>query len=349
MGLITKKQHILVTGANGYVGSVLVPLLRRKGYLVSTLDINYYFRSVFVDKTGNKIPHFNNIDIRDINKLNLVKYEAIIHLAALSNDPLGELDANLTYDINHKATIQLAKQAKIAGIKKFIFSSSCSVYGIASKDWVIEKNLTKPLTAYSKSKTKSESELLKLADKSFCVVIMRNATLCGFAPKFRDDLVVNNFVCNAETTGRIEIHSDGTPWRPLLDVHDLAHFFVLFLQSKSKIVNGETYNVGFNNSNYQVNDILELVKKQYPQSRIIYTGKHGADSRSYRVNFDKIAKLFPDLHQDWPLNKSIKYMAYKLKQHGYSQNDFINHKFSRLSELKRLKKEKLLDRKLKWH
>src|SRR5260221_9152598 len=236
-------KHVLVTGSAGYIGSVLVGKLILKGYKVTGID-TLFFENTYLGKrfTGA----FVQKDIRLITEKDLQGVDAIIHLAALSNDSMGELKKELTEDINYKATVRLAKLAKKAGVKRFIFPSSCSVYGIAKKSIVDEKSKAHVLTAYATSKIASEKAMQKLADKDFTVCLLRNATVYGFAPAFRDDLVVNNFVMCAMTTGEIRIKSDGTPWRPLIDVRDLSDIMITFLIITPKKINGEIINIGFN-------------------------------------------------------------------------------------------------------
>jgi nucleoside-diphosphate-sugar epimerase len=275
-------------------------------------------------------------------------YDAIIHLSALSNDPLGEINPGLTEEINYKSTVNLAKLAKRAGVKKFIFSSSCSIYGIAAKGIVDEKSKVNPITAYAKSKIKSEKSLARLADKNFLVCLMRNSTVYGISPQFRDDLVVNNLVTSALASGVIRILSDGTPWRPLIDVRDLSDIFILFLESENRKLNGKVVNIGFQESNYQIKDLAKIVQKNLSGCRIIITGEHGKDARSYKVKFDLFNKLFPEVTQKWPVNRSVHDMIKQFKSLKNETKNLKSDKYSRIAALKKLLLQKKLDKNLYW-
>ncbi|MDP3973604.1 MAG: SDR family oxidoreductase [Candidatus Daviesbacteria bacterium] len=337
-------KKILVTGANGYIGTILCNKLLRKGFEVIGWDTDY-FKDITIGRYKNKY-YSKRTDIRDkIKKLNGI--DCIIHLAALSNDPMGALNEKLTLDINYKATITLAKKAKKMGVKRFIFSSSCSVYGIAKENLVNENSPINPLTAYAKSKVLVETELKKLRDDNFCVCLLRNATVYGFSPRFRNDLVVNNLVTSAIAFEEIRILSDGSPWRPLVDIQDLSEIISKFITLDSKAINGEIFNVGFDESNYRIKDIVKYVKKYLPSCKIIYTGEHGKDSRSYRVDFSKIKKILPKLIQKWPLEKSIHHLIKKLNQ-NFTKKDFDDGKFIRLTHLQNLMKVGKLNKDLYW-
>ena len=326
-------KKVLITGVNGYIGTVLAEKVKKKGYKVVGWD-NDYFKKITLGPYKNKYSS-KKIDIRQ-KQIDLSKIDCIIHLAALSNDPMGALNEKLTYDINFKASLQLAKEAKRVGVKRFIFSSSCAVYGIAKSDIVNEKSKINPLTAYAKSKALAEEKLKKLADKDFCVCILRNATVYGYSPRFRNDLVVNNLVTSGLVLGEIRVLSDGTPWRPLIDVRDLSDIFCRFIEIEIKKVNGEIFNIGFSNSNYQVKDIIEVIKKYLPECKIKYTGEHGKDTRSYRVDFNKLSKLFPDVKQKWVLDRSVRDLIKKLKISKFGRVDFEKERYARLAILNSL-------------
>ena len=336
-------KKVLVTGSEGYIGSVLVNKLVRQGYKVAGMDTCYYS-----EVPKNKKYQFLKHDIRDIDTLDLKRFDTIIHLAALSNDPMGEIDSSLTNDINYTSTVKLAKKAKKQGVKRFLFSSSCSIYGIAKTGGVDETSEVNPLTAYAKSKINSERELKKLASKTFCVGILRNSTVYGYSPRFRDDLVVNNLTASALSTNTIRIMSDGTPWRPLIDVRDLSDIFIEFLKMDSKKISGDIFNIGFNKNNFQVKDIVDLIKKELPQCDIIYTGEHGKDSRSYKVNFNKFRSTFPHTLQKWPMKKSIKDLIKKLKQIKYNKAHFENKTYTRLAGLNKIILQNKINNSLFW-
>lgn len=343
-------MNVLVTGDRGYIGSVLVSLLLQNGYQVTGLDTEFFSSmggSAFGGKTEVSFSKdsYKKItkDIRNVDEKDLENVEAIIHLSALSNDPMGEIDPALTEEINYKASIRLAKIAKEAGIKRFLFSSSCSIYGIAKKGIVDESSDVNPLTAYAKSKIETEKELRKIADDRFCIGILRNSTVYGYSPKFRNDLVVNNLVTTALVFGEIRILSDGTPWRPLIDVRDLSRIFIEFLKVDSKKINGKIINIGFDENNLQVKDIVSIVRKYVPNCKVIYTGEHGKDTRSYKVNFDKFKLLFPQAKQKWPLEKSVADLIMQLKAINYSKEDFVSGKYTRMVVLKNLIDSKKVD------
>lgn len=337
-------HSILVTGSDGYIGSVLSDALAVEKYRVTGLD-TFFFE---YDILGEYRPKYRVIrrDVREISPQDLKGIDAIIHLAALSNDPMGALDPKLTAHINHGTTVRLAKLAKDAGVKRFLFSSSCSIYGIADGT-VDETSEVNPLTAYAKSKIASEKNLFALSDDSFCVVSLRNSTVYGYSPKFRDDLVVNNLVVSALTTGEIRIMSDGTPWRPLIDVRDLSSIFIRFLTAPATKINGQLFNIGFNENNIQVKTIAEEVKHHLPQCKITYTGEHGTDSRSYKVSFDKLSALLPDLTQQWPISTSIEDMIKRLKA-VIASGSFNRKGFVRLAQLKKLQQSKAITADLFW-
>lgn len=325
-------MKVLVTGDRGYIGTVLVRLFLDKGYEVVGYDTSYFAKHARNKKNYTIVTK----DIRNIQKSDLVGIDYIVHLCALSNDPMGELNPKLTEEINYKATMRLAKFCKESGIKKFIFSSSCSIYGITKEDIVDEFSEVNPLTEYAKSKLLVEKGLKKIADKNFCVGIMRNATVYGYSPRFRDDLVVNNLVTCALSLGKIKVLSDGSPWRPLIDIRDLSRAFVYFLEAPEAKINGEIINVGFNESNYRVKDIVSIIKSKLADCTIEYTKKHGSDSRSYKVNFDKLHRLFPNFKQEWTLERSIVDLIRHLKAKNYCREDFLSGKYTRLAELKKL-------------
>ncbi|HUW22035.1 MAG TPA: SDR family oxidoreductase [Candidatus Bathyarchaeia archaeon] len=323
-------KKVLVTGSDGYIGAVLSEKLVKKGYQVVGLDALFYKDLLLGPYRRNY--HLRKGDICNLGNFDLSGFDAVIHLAALPDDPLERLNPELTEKINHLGTVKLAKACKKAGVGKFLFSSSCSVYGW-SKEAVAEASPTNPLTTYAWSKKQSEDELLKLADDDFCIGILRNSTVYGYSSKFRGDLVVNNLTASALVLGELRVKSDGTPWRALIDVRDLSEIFVKFLEAKARKINGEVFNIGFNENNFQVKDIIKLVCRQLPRCGVVYTGEHSDDKRSYRVNFDKLDSLFPNLRQNWPLGKSIEDLVVKLKQFGYTREDFDSGKYNRVERL----------------
>lgn len=340
-------MKVLVTGDRGYIGSVLVRLLLKKKYEVVGLDSDFFKNNLAFRVPEPKYKKITK-DIRDIKEKDLEGIEAVIHLSALSNDPMGEIDPALTEEINFKSSIKLAKLAKKLGVKRFLFSSSCSIYGIAKSGIVNEKSKVNPLTVYAKSKIDTERELLKLSDNNFCVGILRNSTVYGFSPNFRSDLVVNNLVCSALAYERIRIMSDGSPWRPFIDVRDLARIFIEFVKAPKKLINGKIINIGFSENNFQVKDIISTVQKYVPNCEVVYTGEHGKDTRSYRVNFAKFKSLFPKTKQEWSLDKSVKDMVENLKMLRFSKKEFEDGTFTRLTVLNNLVSAKAVTTDLYW-
>ena len=336
-------MKIFVTGNLGYVGTVLHQRLENNNHIVTGCDINYFPKNwnnglSNTDKTLRK-------DIRDITKEDLIGFDAICHLAGLSNDPMGEIDQSLTNEINFLETVRIAKLAKEAGIKRFIFSSSCSTYGL-NEDVVNESSEVVPQTAYAKSKVDSEIELLKLKDSTFAPIILRNATVYGISSNLRLDLVINNLVGSAVSTGKIKLLSDGTAWRPLLHVEDMADAFIKCVESPIEQVSGEIFNVGSNDDNVTVLQIAEKILKIIPNSEIEIAKNSNKDSRSYKVNFDKIFQKL-GYKTKWNLGDGIKYIYEEMKNEKFSIDDFTNKKFFRLKYLIWLMEEKKIDKKLK--
>lgn len=340
-------KSILVTGDRGYIGSVLVGKLLKKGYKVTGLDTGF-FEKCLVFKTPSVKYKKITKDIRKVTLKDLKGYDAIIHLSALSNDPIGELNAGLTREINYDSSVKLAQLAKSAGVKRFIFSSSCSIYGISEKGIVDESSPVNPLTEYAKSKIKTEKALQEMADDDFFVCLMRNSTVYGFSPRFRNDLVVNNLITTAMAYGEIRIMSDGSPWRPLIDVADLSDIFIAFLKTKNDKLNGEVINIGFSENNFQVKDLVKAVKKNLPKCKIVFTGEHGKDTRSYRVKFDLFKKNFPEIKQKWPLDRSVKNIIKNLKSTKFDKKTFESGKYTRLSVIKKLIESKKINKDLYW-
>jgi nucleoside-diphosphate-sugar epimerase len=337
---------VLVTGDNGYIGSTLSSLLLSQGFSVVGLDTQFFKDSILGDYDSAYTCIKN--DTRKIDDLDLHEFDSIIHLAALSNDPMGDINPSLTEEINFRATVHLAAKAKKQGVKRFLFSSSCSIYGIGKDPVVTEVSAINPLTAYAKSKINSEQELMKLADNDFCIGLLRNSTVYGYAPKFRNDLVVNNLVTNGFATKQIKVMSDGSPWRPIIDVRDLSQIFIEFLKIDAGHINGQIFNIGFTENNFQVKDVLHKIQNVLRDCEVVYTGEHGADTRSYKVNFDKFSETFPSVRQQWPLEASIEDLVSQLKKNKFSVSDIQKGTYSRISVLKNLLASKQVDNNLYW-
>jgi nucleoside-diphosphate-sugar epimerase len=341
-------KKIIVTGHNGFIGPHLVRLLKELGYFVKGIDTNYFDDSCrFSDQVK---PDEELIkDVREINKSDLEGAYAICHLAGLSNDPMGDLNPNLTFDINHKASVRLAKLSKEVGIEKYIFMASCSMYGIAGGDLPLDETAEfAPVTAYAISKVNTEKDVKPMGDENFSVTFMRNATAYGLSPKLRLDLVVNNLVGWAMTTGEIRIMSDGSPWRPLIHAEDIARATVAVVEAPKEQVNGKSFNVGQNSENFQIKDIAKIVGEVIPGCKVVITGEHGGDSRSYRVNFSKIEKELPGFKPKWKLKAAVEDIYNGYKVFGMNNEYFNGKNFIRLKQLDYLTSKEFVDDNLLW-
>ena len=343
------RDKILITGNNGYIGPVMAKLFQENGYKVIGLDSNYYQGCDFFP-VEKYIPSGQIIkDIRDVNEKDLEGISAVIHLAALSNDPLGELNPFLTSEINDKATINLARIAKKQGIKRFIFASSCSLYGIADDDIPIsEEGKLNPITAYAKAKVEAEQGLSKLADDTFHPVYMRNATVYGLSPKLRLDLVVNNLTAYAYLTGRVTILSDGTPWRPLIHVEDFCRAYLAVLHAPIEKIHNQAFNVGQNRENYQVQEVARIVEEIIPNCRVEILNETGPDERSYRVDFTKIMTELSEFNPLWNIKKGVKELYHAFKKNGITLGDFESDQYFRVRKLKNLLETEALDNHLRF-
>lgn len=342
-------MRVLVTGHNGYIGSVMVPVLQVAGHLVDGLD-TFFFEDCSLDvvANGGHVPALRK-DIRDVEASDLEGFDAIAHLAALCNDPLGDLHPEWTHDINHKASVHLARMAKEAGVQRFLYASSCSMYGAAGSDDILtEEAPLRPLTAYAISKVRTEEDVAKLADASFSPVFMRNATAYGVSPRLRADVVLNNLVCWAHTTGRVRIMSDGTPWRPIVHVQDISRSFAAVLAAPRASIHNQAFNVGANGENYQVRELAEIVRAIVPGCAVEYAAGAGPDPRSYRVDFGKLTRTFPDLKPQWNASFGAKDLYAALQECNITAADFPGRKYIRLSQVRHLLDGGLLDSTLRW-
>ncbi len=328
-----KKGTALVTGSEGYIGAVLSPMLVGLGYSVTGCDTGFYSETRFAPAnwTGKRVKK----DIRDISASDLSGIDAIIHLAALSNDPLGELAEELTEEINFRATVRLAILAKRCGVRRFVYSSSQSMYGISATDAELDEDTSEknPITAYARTKWKAECDLKKLADDSFTVVCLRPSTVFGRSPALRSDIVYNNLLASAYTTGKIEIKSDGTPWRPVIHVKDVSRAFITALEAPSKMVNGEAFNVGA--GNFMVRELAETAQKLVSGSTLAFTGEHGKDSRTYCVSFEKIRRVLGFM-PEWDLERGGRDLLDFFREVGFSAEDFRGRRTVRLAQIKHL-------------
>ncbi len=309
-----------------------MPLLLDNGHTVTGCDIGLFEDCAWepvVDPT-----HSLKKDIRSVSVEDLRGHDAVMHLAALSNDPIGDLDEALTYQINQEGSVRLARLAKEAGVPRFLFASSCAIYGTSPKLNMDETDPVNPLTAYARSKIESETQISALADAQFSPVFLRNATAYGHSPMLRIDLVVNNLLGCAVAKGKIAIKSDGTPWRPLIHCRDIARTFVALAEAPQETVHNQTVNVGGNQENYQVKDVADYVQRLLPDAEIVYTGEVGEDPRNYRVNFDRLGALLPDFQLAYTLEAGMQELYDKYQEHNFDAQDFDGDQFVRLRTIK---------------
>jgi nucleoside-diphosphate-sugar epimerase len=340
-------MRVLITGHDGYIGAVMVPMLKDAGHQVVGLD-NYLFEGCVFDSGALAVPSLRR-DVRDVQMADLGGFDAVIHLAALSNDPLGDLNPECTYAINHQASVRLARLAKDVGVPRFLFSSSCSLYGVAGgNDMLKEDAAFNPVTPYGASKIRVEEDISKFADENFSPTFLRNATAYGVSPKLRGDLVVNNLVAFAYTTGEALISSDGTPWRPLVHVEDICRAFLAVLHAPRELVHNEAFNVGRTEENYQIHDVADMVKDIVPDSKIKYAEGGGPDPRCYRVDCGKLTRTLPEFQPQWSMRRGIEQLYNSYKRHGLTLDEFIGTKFMRIKHIKKLLDEGRLDTALRW-
>jgi nucleoside-diphosphate-sugar epimerase len=340
-------MKILLTGHHGYIGSVMGPIFRAAGHEVTGLDTFFYEGCDLRDEPDG-LPAVR-LDLRDADPGLLAGYDAVVHLAALSNDPLGDISPDLTKEINFEATVRLARAAKEAGVERFVFSSSCSMYGAAEQGLPVDESAPlKPLTAYAESKVLSEQALSALADDDFSPVLMRNATAYGVSPRLRVDLVLNNLVGWAFTTGSVKIMSDGTPWRPLVHVEDIARATRVLLEAPREAVHTEVFNVGRNEENYQVRDLAEIVRDTVGDCETEYAGSGDPDPRSYRVDFGRFARAFPDARLTWTARDGAREMLEAYREVGLTLEQFEGDRYVRLKRLRVLLDRGELDPDLRW-
>lgn len=321
-----------VTGHLGYIGVHLVRQLKEHGHTVTGCDLDLFHGCEFdtLVRPDKELIQ----DFRKLTKKDLEGYDCVMHLAAISNDPMGDLNENITYDVNLHGTVNLAKLAKEAGVPMFLFSGSCSVYGKGEKLDLSEDDGLNPVSAYAVSKVKSEVEIGKLADANFTPVYLRNATAYGYSPMLRIDLVVNNLLACAHAIGEIRIMSDGTPWRPLIHCSDIAKAFVYMAKADKKKVHNKAINIGGNKENYQVRDVGNYVQEFMPNAKITYTGEVGSDPRDYRVKFDLLNTLVPDFKLDYTLHAGVEELHKHYLAKKFSEADFKGDKYFRLRILK---------------
>jgi len=338
-----------VTGVDGYIGSLLAPLLMQRGHDVVGLDTGYYREGwLYSDPSHVRVcPHTLCKDLRHVEVADLGSADCIVHLAELSNDPLGEMRPEITSQINHTASVRLAAMARRAGIRRFVYTSSCSVYGAGRDGLLTEEAPTSPQTTYARCKLLVESDVAALAEDGFSPVFLRNATAYGASPRMRFDLVLNNLAGLARTTGKITMTSDGTPWRPLVHVLDICKAIVCAAEAPRESIHGEIFNVGDNNQNYQVREAAALVGEVFTGCQVVM-GSNTDDRRSYRVSFDKIHRALPGFRCDWDARMGVEQLHQLFERIDLASEQFRFRAFTRLEELKYLIRTRQLDDELFW-
>lgn len=341
-------MRILVTGQLGYIGTILTPMLLKHGHEVVGMDSDLYARCTFGDSSA--IPAVPNIrkDVRDATVADLNGFDTVIHLAALSNDPLGNFNPPVTDEINRGAAVRLAEIAREAGVRHYIFSSTCSNYGVAGNDFLDETSPFNPYTPYAKAKVAAEQQIMPMNSDRFSVSITRSATVFGLSPRIRWDLVLNNLTAYAHCTGRIYMKSDGTPWRAIVHVEDVAAAFVAIAEAPREAVHGQAFNVGRTQENYRVREIAEIVLKTVPGSRIEYAPDARPDPRCYRVNCDRILKAIPSYQPHWTAEQAVRQVYEGIKRHGLTVEQFEGAHYARLPHVKQLIAEGKLNDRFRW-
>jgi nucleoside-diphosphate-sugar epimerase len=340
-------MRVLVTGHRGYIGSLLVDRLKATNHEVVGVDTELYKDCTFGRNTDDGIPTINK-DIRELSPTDLAGIDAIAHLAGICNDPLGDLIPETTYEINHAATVRLAAIAKTSGVRRFIFSSSCSVYGAAGEDWIDEHSKPNPVTPYGISKWRAEVDLRLLADAHFSPVLLRSATAYGYSPRIRFDLVLNNLTAHAFTSGKVLLKSDGMSWRPIVHIEDIGRAFVAALDAPIETVHNEIFNVGITTESYRIREIAQIVEETVPGSRVEFAAGAGHDKRTYRVDCSKIARLLPNFKPQWTARRGARDLYKRYREHGLLLEDFEGPRYQRLAYLQLLMARGAIGDNLRW-
>lgn len=339
-------MRILLTGHKGYIGTIMAPLIADAGHEVVGLDSDLFEQCTF----GEPPRDFPSIrkDLRDVEHSDLEGFDAVIHLAGLSNDPLGNLNPHLTYDINYHASVRLARLAKEAGVSRFLFSSSCSTYGAAGDKILDETADFNPVTPYGRSKVLVEQEVAKLAGSNFSPTFLRNATAYGVSPRLRFDLVLNNLTAWAFTTGQVFIKSDGSPWRPIVHIEDISRAFLAVLHAPVDLIHNQAFNVGRTEENYQIHDLAEIVRETVPGCTIEFASDAGPDKRCYRADFSRIAKALPAFQPEWDAHRGARELYDAYRKVGLRVEDFEGQRYKRIDHIQGLLSSGRLDSNLRW-
>lgn len=341
-------MKVLVTGHNGYVGTRMVPMLAAAGHEVVGMDTNLYAAATFGEEAPKVVSYEIEKDVRDAGPQDLEGIQAVIHLAGLSNDPLGDLNPVLTYEINYSASVRLAELAKQMGAERFIFASSCSNYGAGGQDFLDENSEFNPVTPYGRSKVLVEQDVSKLADDDFSPVFMRSATAYGVSPRLRFDLVLNNLVAWAFTTGQVYLKSDGTPWRPLVHIEDMSLAFLSALNAPREKIHNQAFNVGRTQENYRIREVAEVVAETVPGSRVEFSSDAGPDKRNYRVNCDRIMQTLPEYQPRWDIRKGAQELYQAYQKIGLQPEEFEGPRYRRIHHIKELIASGQLEENLRW-